>query len=102
MSGYWNQPKETAEAIRDGWLLTGDIGHQDADGYIYITDRKKDMLLVNGINVYPREIEEIMYQFPGVKEAAVVGQPDHRRGEQPVAFLAPMEGMTVDLSLIHI
>jgi len=54
------------------------------------------MLLVNGINVYPREIEEIMYQFPGVKEAAVVGQPDHRRGEQPVAFLAPMEGMTVD------
>jgi long-chain acyl-CoA synthetase len=98
MSGYWNQPKETAEAIRDGWLLTGDIGHQDADGYIYITDRKKDMLLVNGINVYPREIEEIMYQFPGVKEAAVVGQPDHRRGEQPVAFLAPMEGMTVDES----
>lgn len=96
MSGYWNQPKETAGAIRDGWLLTGDIGHQDADGYIYITDRKKDMLLVNGINVYPREIEEIMYQFPGVKEAAVVGQPDPRRGEQPVAFLAPMEGTTVD------
>ena len=81
MQGYWNQPEETAKAIRGGWLLTGDIGHRDADGYFYITDRKKDMLLVNGINVYPREIEEIIYQFPGVKEAAVIGVPDARRGE---------------------
>ena len=96
MCGYWNQPEATAETLKNGWLLTGDIGHQDADGYLYITDRKKDMLLVNGINVYPREIEEIMYQFPGVKEAAVVGQPDARRGEQPVAFLVLVDGMTVD------
>jgi len=96
MLGYWNKPKETARAIRNGWLLTGDIGYRDTDGYYFITDRKKDMLLVNGINVYPREIEEVLYQFPGVKEAAVVGWPDARRGERPVAFVAPNEGMTLD------
>ena len=96
MLGYWNQPEETAKALRDGWLLTGDVGHRDQDGYFFITDRKKDMLLVNGINVYPREIEEILYQFPGVKEAAVIGQPDPRKGEQPVAFVAPNEGVVLD------
>ena len=96
MLGYWNQPEETAKALRNGWLLTGDVGHRDKDGYFYVTDRKKDMLLVNGINVYPREIEEIIYQFPGVKEAAVIGQPDPRRGEQPVAFVAPADGMTIE------
>ena len=96
MSGYWNQPEETTKALRNGWLLTGDVGHRDSDGYFFITDRKKDMLLVNGINVYPREIEEVIYQFPGVKEAAVIGQPDARRGEQPVAFVAPNEGVTLD------
>ena len=91
MQGYWNHPEETAQALRNGWLLTGDIGYHDADGYFYITDRKKDMLLVNGINVYPREIEEVIYQYPGVKEAAVIGVPDARKGELPVAFVA-MEG----------
>jgi long-chain acyl-CoA synthetase len=96
MKGYWNQPEETARAIRAGWLLTGDVGHRDADGYFFITDRKKDMLLVNGINVYPREIEEIIYQFPGVKEAAIVGVPDPRRGEHPVAFVSAKEGATLD------
>ena len=96
MQGYWNQPEETAKVFRNGWLLTGDIGCRDADGYFYITDRKKDMLLVNGINVYPREIEEVIYQHPGVKEAAVVGVPDPRKGEQPVAFVAMAEGQTVD------
>ncbi len=96
MAGYWNQPQETAKAIRNGWLLTGDVGHRDADGYFFITDRKKDMLLVNGINVYPREIEELIYQFPGVKEAAVVGIPDSRKGEQPLAFVAPIEGKQVE------
>jgi len=82
--------------MRNGWLLTGDIGYRDHEGYYYITDRKKDMLLVNGINVYPREIEEVIYQFPGVKEAAVVGVPDPRKGEQPVAFVAAAEGRTLD------
>ena len=74
MMGYWNQLEETAKAFRDDWLLTGDLGYRDDDGYYYITDRKKDMLLVNGNNVYPREIEEVIYQFPNVKETAVVGQ----------------------------
>src|SRR3954470_61484 len=96
MLGYWNQPDESAKVLRDGWLLTGDIGHQDWDGYFYITDRKKDMLLVNGINVYPREIEEVLYQFPGVREAAVIGVPDSRRGEQPLAFIAPNEGTVLE------
>jgi long-chain acyl-CoA synthetase len=96
MQGYWNQPEETAKALRDGWLLTGDVGYKDADGYIFITDRKKDMLLVNGINVYPREIEEVVYQFPGVKEAAVVSKPDLRKGEQPIAFVAANEGESID------
>ncbi len=96
MRGYWNQPEETAKVLRDGWLYTGDVGYHDAEGYYYITDRKKDMLLVNGINVYPREIEEVIHQFPGVKEAAVVGVPDPRKGEQPVAFVTAAEGQTLD------
>jgi len=97
MMGYWNHPAETAAAFRHGWLLTGDIGYRDADGYYYITDRKKDMLLVNGINVYPREIEDVINQFPNVKEVAVVGQPDPRRGEQAVAFVVPGENANIDL-----
>ncbi|HXS69592.1 MAG TPA: long-chain fatty acid--CoA ligase [Candidatus Polarisedimenticolia bacterium] len=96
MIGYWNQLEETAKAFREGWLLTGDVGYRDTDGYYYITDRKKDMLLVNGNNVYPREIEEVIYQFPNVKEAAVVGQPDPRRGEQAIAFVAPNENTTIN------
>lgn len=96
MLGYWNQPEETAKVMRSDWLLTGDIGHRDADGYLFITDRKKDMLLVNGINVYPREIEEIIYKFPGIKEAAVIGVPDARKGEQALAFVSVNDGATVD------
>jgi long-chain acyl-CoA synthetase len=96
MQGYWNQPAETAKIMRNGWLLTGDIGYRDIDGYYFITDRKKDMLLVNGINVYPREIEEVLYQFPGVNEAAVIGRPDPRKGEQPVAFVSPKEGAVLE------
>jgi long-chain acyl-CoA synthetase len=96
MMGYWKQPEETAKTMRNGWLLTGDVGYRDGDGYYYITDRKKDMLLVNGINVYPREIEEILYQFPGVKEAAVIGKPDVRKGEQPVAFVAAIDGSVLE------
>jgi long-chain acyl-CoA synthetase len=96
MQGYWNRPDESARAIRNGWLLTGDIGHRDEAGYFYVTDRKKDMLLVNGINVYPREIEEVLYQFAGVKEAAVIGVPDSRKGEQPLAFVSPTEGFALE------
>ncbi len=96
MQGYWKQPEETSKALRNGWLLTGDIGYRDADGYYFITDRKKDMLLVNGINVYPREVEEVIYQFPGVKEVSVIGVPDARRGEQPLAFVAAAEGSVLE------
>lgn len=96
MQGYWRKPEETSRAFRNGWLLTGDVGYRDSDGYYFITDRKKDMLLVNGINVYPREIEEVLYQFAGVKEAAVIGVPDARKGEQPVAFVAGQDGLQLD------
>ncbi len=101
MLGYWKLPEETAKAIRNGWLLTGDIGYRDEDGFYYITDRKKDMLLVNGINVYPREIEEVLYQYPGVREAAVIGKPDSRKGEQPVAFVSANEGVNLDEKALH-
>ena len=100
MQGYWNQPEATAQVLQNGWFRTGDIGHRDADGYYFITDRKKDMLLVNGINVYPREIEEVIYQFPGVREAAVIGKPDARRGEMPVAFFAAVEGQHIDVKAL--
>jgi len=96
MMGYWKQPEESARAMRNDWLLTGDIGYRDEEGYYYITDRKKDMLLVNGINVYPREVEEILYQYPGVKEAAVVGKEDARKGEQPIAFLSANDDQVLD------
>ena len=96
MQGYWNKPEATASTIKEDWLYTGDVARKDSDGYIYITDRKKDMLLVNGINVYPREIEEVLYSFEGVKEAAVVGQKDKRRGELPVAFVSLNEGVTIE------
>ncbi|MDW7979876.1 MAG: hypothetical protein RMH97_04845, partial [Verrucomicrobiales bacterium] len=79
-----------------------DVGYKDQDGYFYITDRKKDMLIVHGMNVYPREIEEVIYQFPGVREAAVVGMPDPRRGEQPVAFVAPEEGVTLQTETLKL
>lgn len=101
MLGYWDQPEETAKAMRGDWLLTGDIGHHDTDGYYFITDRKKDMLLVNGINVYPREIEEVIHQFPGVKEVGVIGVPDARRGEQALAFVVAAEGQTLDEKALH-
>ncbi|MCX7887295.1 MAG: long-chain fatty acid--CoA ligase [Verrucomicrobiae bacterium] len=96
MLGYWNQPAETAAALRNGWLHTGDLGKMDRDGYIYIVDRKKEMLLVHGLNVYPREIEEVLYTFPGVAEAAVVGRVAERKGELPVAFVSAASGVTLN------
>ncbi len=81
MKGYWNNPEETARAMQDGWLKTGDIGHMDSNGYVTITDRKKDMILVSGFNVYPNEIESVMMMHPGVAECAVIGVPDEKTGE---------------------
>ena len=91
MLGYWSQPAATAEAMRDGWLLTGDIGHRDADGYFYITDRKKDMLLVNGINVYPRQIEEVLYQFPGSRKPPSSASPTPARASSHWRSLPAMK-----------
>ncbi len=87
MQGYHNLPLETQEALRDGWLYTGDIGEFDEDGCLYIRDRKKDLVIVGGYNVYPREVEEVLYTHPDVVEAAVVGQPDPYRGEVLRAFV---------------
>ena len=92
MLGYHNQPEATAEAMRGGWYHTGDLGKCDADGYFYIVDRKKDMLIVGGINVYPREVEEVLYAHPAVADAAVIGASDARRGEVPLAVVALKAG----------
>jgi len=81
MQGYWNQPAETADVMRDGWLRTGDVGHMDSDGYVTITDRQKDMIVVSGFKVYPSEIESIVAAIPGVLECGVVGVPDAKTGE---------------------
>jgi long-chain acyl-CoA synthetase len=96
MRGYYNQPEETAASLRDGWLHTGDMGKKDADGYIYIVDRRKEMLLVRGMNVYPREIEEVLHQFPNVREAAVIPKPDDKRGEVPIAFVSTVNGAKIE------
>jgi len=92
MLGYYNQPEESAKALRNGWLHTGDLAKKDEDGYIYIVDRKKDMVIVAGLNVYPREVEEVIYQYPKVKEAAVIGLADKLRGEYVKAFVVLKEG----------
>ncbi len=94
MDGYWNQPDETALVLRDGWLYTGDIGRMDEDGYFFIVDRKKEMIIVAGYNVYPREVEEVLYTHPAVMEAAAVGVPDRERGEVVKAFVALKPGMS--------
>jgi len=87
MAGYWQRPDETARAIRDGWLYTGDIAQMDDDGYIFIVDRKKDMILVSGFNVYPNEVEAVIATHPGVQDCAVVGVPDEDTGEWVVAYV---------------
>jgi len=94
MKGYWNKAEETASTLTDGWLHTGDIGKMDEEGYFYIVDRKKDMILSGGLNVYPRDIEEIFYENPKVQEAAAIGIPHPSRGESVKVFVALKEGET--------
>ena len=94
MLGYYNRPEATAEALVDGWLLTGDIGYMDEEGYFYITDRKKDLIIVGGFNVFPREIEEVLYQHPKVKEGVAIGVPDPYAGERIKVFAVLKEGET--------
>jgi long-chain acyl-CoA synthetase len=94
MKGYWNNDEETSQMIRDGWLYTGDIARMDEDGFVYIVGRKKDMIIAGGFNIYPREIDEILYEHPKVLEAAAVGIPDERRGETVKAFIVVQPGET--------
>jgi long-chain acyl-CoA synthetase len=92
MQGYWNSPEVTREALRDGWLHTGDLGFRDEDGYLYIVDRKKDLIIRGGFNVYPRDIEDALLEHPAVESAGVVGRPDPRHGEEVVAFVSLRPG----------
>ncbi|QED48853.1 AMP-binding protein [Cytobacillus dafuensis] len=94
MKGYWNRPEETAETLKDGWLLTGDLGYMDENGYFYVVDRKKDMIIAGGYNIYPREIEEVLYEHPNVQEVVAAGIPDPYRGETVKAYIVLKEGTT--------
>jgi long-chain acyl-CoA synthetase len=96
MKGYWQRPEETAETFSGDWLRTGDLGYIDGEGYIFMVDRKKDMVIVNGMNVYPRMVEEVLYRHPDILEAAVIGEPHASHGEIVVAYLVPREGASLD------
>ena len=106
MPGYWNNPEATAQTLRDGWLYTGDMGALDADGFLTLKDRSKDVIISGGSNIYPREVEEVLLLHPQVREVAVVGQLDAEWGEVPVAFVVAEEGVSPDaldaLCLAHI
>jgi long-chain acyl-CoA synthetase len=93
--GYWRAPEATSEALQDGWLRTGDIGYLDDEGYLFIVDRKKDLIIRGGFNVYPRDIEDALVQHPAVQMAAVVGRPSERHGEEVVAFVSLAAGDAV-------
>lgn len=101
MAYYWNRPEQTAEAFRNGWLHTGDIGYMDEDGFFYIVDRKNDMLISGGFNVYPREVEDVLLAYAGVVEAAVVGLPDELWGDRVVAVVAGRHGLDAAAILDH-
>jgi long-chain acyl-CoA synthetase len=92
--GYWKRPEETARALRDGWLHTGDVGKRDAEGWYYVVDRIKDMIVASGYKVWPRDVEDALFRHPAVREASVVGVPDEYRGESVRAFVALREGAT--------
>ncbi|MDR3466989.1 MAG: AMP-binding protein [Xanthobacteraceae bacterium] len=100
MAGYWGKPTETAEVLIGGWMHTGDIGFVDAEGWFYLVDRKKDMISASGFKVWPREVEDVLYAFPGVREAAVVGAPDAYRGETVIAFVSPQSGVDLDAAAL--
>jgi long-chain acyl-CoA synthetase len=92
MNGYWRDERETEQALRGGWLHTGDVGRLDADGYLYLVDRIKDLIIRGGYNVYPRDVEDALLEHPDVAAAAVVGRPDEKYGEEVVAFVQLREG----------
>jgi long-chain acyl-CoA synthetase len=94
MKGYWNRPDETRLVLRDGWLYTGDLAKMDEDGYIFIVDRKKDMIIAGGFNIFPRVIEEVLYEHPKIKEAVCYGMPDPYRGQTVKVAVVLKEGET--------
>jgi acyl-CoA synthetase (AMP-forming)/AMP-acid ligase II len=100
MRGYWDDPGATAKALHGGWLHTGDIGHLDADGFLHLTDRAKDVIITGGSNVYPRAVEEVLLTHPGVREVAVVGRPDPDWGESVCAFVVAEAGAEVDATAL--
>jgi hypothetical protein len=100
MQGYYRLPEETAQALRNGWLHTGDMGRLDADRYLYIVERKKDLIIRGGFNIYPREVEDVLYAHPAVAEAAVVGVRDPLMGEDVLAFVALKTGATADAAAL--
>lgn len=99
-NGYWQRPTETSETCADGWVTVGDIAVADAEGFISIIDRKKDMIVTGGMNVYPREIENIISSMPGAREVAVVGKPDHEWGERLHAFIVPISNGAIDAGAV--
>jgi long-chain acyl-CoA synthetase len=101
MKGYWGRPEATAETLQDGWLRSGDVATRDADGDIMIVDRKKDMIIRGGYNVYPREIEEVLYEHPEVVEAAVVGVDDEHYGQEVAAAVVAAAGSTLDAAALR-
>jgi long-chain acyl-CoA synthetase len=96
MSGYWNRPQDSAETLRGGWLHTGDLARMDRFGYLMLLDRKKDLIISGGMNIYAREIEDILLTHPGVAEAAVIGVPDAEWGESVAAILVAADGESID------
>jgi long-chain acyl-CoA synthetase len=101
MRGYWNRPAETAEALRDGWFRTGDIGRMDEDGFFYVVDRRKEMIDASGFKVFPREVEEVLLLHPAVSEAVVAGVPDQYRGETVKAFVVLRPGASATAAEIE-
>ena len=95
-SGYWGLPEETEKKIRDNWVSTGDLARQDEEGYFYITSRKNELIISGGYNIFPREIEDVLYRFPNVGEVAVIGVSDPALGEVPKAFVAPKPGKNLE------
>jgi fatty-acyl-CoA synthase len=100
MLGYWNNPEASAEALRDGWFHSGDMGHLDAEGYLTVDGRKKEMIISGGENIYPAEVENVLLDCPDIAEASVIGRPDPRWGEVVVAVVAPKEGRSLEATQV--
>jgi long-chain acyl-CoA synthetase len=101
MKGYWGLADETQKSFYGEWFRTGDLGYRDADDYFYLVDRIKDMIITNGMNVYPRIIEEVLYRHPDVAEVAVVGEPHALHGEIPIAYVVPQPGAAADSAALR-